>query len=179
LASLLSAVFINGAEVGGEYSYVRQNSNSYNPVVTDEIIDSEELRCNMGATNAASETYEVTAGDTIGFKLAFNELIEHPGPGKNSPNKTKNMFWMYIDGQSIGRLHLHEQGTFESTLLFSLPANSSKAPDGDVSSYDGSGDWFKVWESGLSGSASDETNWGTYQADGMEFTLPTDIPNGE
>jgi hypothetical protein len=50
---------------------------------------------------------------------------------------------------------------------------------GDVSSYDGSGGWFKVWQSGLSGSASDEYNWGTYQEDRIEFTIPADTPNGE
>lgn len=54
-----------------------------------------------------------------------------------------------------------------------------QAPDGDVSSYDGSGDWFKVWESGLSGSATDEANWGTWQLDRIEFTIPTDTPDGE
>lgn len=55
----------------------------------------------------------------------------------------------------------------------------TQAPNGDVASYDGSGDWFKVWESGLSGSASDENNWGTWQDDRIEFTIPADTPDGE
>jgi len=48
-----------------------------------------------------------------------------------------------------------------------------------VQSYDGSGDWFKVWESGLSGPVSDENNWGTWQDDRISFTIPADTPDGE
>lgn len=36
-----------------------------------------------------------------------------------------------------------------------------------------------MWESGLSGSATDEANWGTWQLDRIEFTIPTDTPDGE
>ena len=78
---IFSQLIVNGQAVGQDYSYIRQNTNTYMPSYTDEIINSEELRCNKGATNAASETYDVNAGDTIGFKLAYDEFIEHPGPG--------------------------------------------------------------------------------------------------
>lgn len=78
---IFSQLIVNGEAVGSDYSYIRQNTNTYMPSYTDDIINSEELRCNEGATNAASETYEVNAGDTIGFKLAYDEFIEHPGPG--------------------------------------------------------------------------------------------------
>ncbi|KAK5174511.1 uncharacterized protein LTR77_001591 [Saxophila tyrrhenica] len=137
---IFSQLIVNGEAVGSDYSYIRQNTNTYMPSYTDDVINSENLRCNEGATNAASDTYDVMAGDTVGFKLAYDEFIEHPGPG-----------FVYM----------------------------SLAPGGDVSSYDGSGDWFKVWESGLSGSASNENNWGTWQDDRIEFTIPTDTPDGE
>jgi len=138
---IFSRLIVNGEAIGGDYAHVRQNTNSYMPSFTDDIINSEDLRCNAGAGGVATETYDVVAGDTVGFKLFNDEFIEHPGPG-----------FIYMS-----------------------------LADGDVSSYDGSGDWFKVWESGLNGPAGPghETNWGTYNADTMEFTIPTDLPDGE
>lgn len=78
---IFSQLVVNGELIGGDYSYIRQNTNSYEPSYTDEVINSEDMRCNKGATNVASETYDVNAGDTVGFKLFYNEFIEHPGPG--------------------------------------------------------------------------------------------------
>lgn len=56
----------------------------------------------------------------------------------------------------------------------------SKAPS-DVKSYDGSGDWVKVMESGLSNpnSASNDNAWGTWQKDQIEWTIQKSIPAGE
>ncbi|PGH09200.1 hypothetical protein AJ79_05729 [Helicocarpus griseus UAMH5409] len=57
----------------------------------------------------------------------------------------------------------------------------SKAP-GSVTAYDGSGDWFKVYEMGLckdiSGGLAD-TDWCTWDKDTVSFTLPADTPPGE
>ncbi len=78
---IFSQLIVNGEAIRSDYSYIRQNTNSYMPSFTDDVINSEDMRCNVGATNAASETYDVNAGDTIGFKLAYDEFIEHPGPG--------------------------------------------------------------------------------------------------
>ncbi|KAI1088395.1 lytic polysaccharide monooxygenase [Rostrohypoxylon terebratum] len=136
---ILNILMHNGKQVGGEYTYVRKNSNSYMPSFM-EIIDSNDLRCNKGATSAGTKTYmDVKAGDKIGLKLFNNEFIEHPGPG---------FFYM------------------------------SKAP-GNVSDYDGSGDWFKVWESGPTGSPTSTSGWPTYGKYTMEFTLPTTLEDGE
>lgn len=59
----------------------------------------------------------------------------------------------------------------------------SKAPNGDVKSYDGSGDWFKVSEqllcSSPSGGAIQTDAWCTYMEDRIGFTLPARIPAGE
>ncbi len=75
---IFSQLIVNGEAVGSDYSYIRQNTNTYMPSYTDEIIDSEELRCNKGATTAASETCDVKAGDTVGFKLAYDESLSIP-----------------------------------------------------------------------------------------------------
>ncbi|VUC26582.1 unnamed protein product [Clonostachys rosea] len=128
----------NGQQIGGEYDYVRRNSNSYNPAFMD-IVNSNDLRCNVGATAGSTKTYDVKAGDRIGLKVFNNEDIEHPGPG---------FFYM------------------------------SKAP-GSVANYDGSGDWFKVWQSGPVGAPNTNEGWGTWRARTMEFNLPKSLPDGE
>ncbi|KAI0022142.1 lytic polysaccharide monooxygenase [Xylariomycetidae sp. FL0641] len=136
---ILNILMHNGKQIGGEYTYVRKNSNTYMPSFF-EIIDTDELRCNKGAKPSASiKTYDVKAGDKVGLKLFNNEFIEHPGPG---------FFYM------------------------------SKAP-GNVSEYDGSGDWFKVWESGPTGNAHSTGGWPTYGKTSMEFTLPKTLEDGE
>ncbi|KAK8103126.1 hypothetical protein PG984_016272 [Apiospora sp. TS-2023a] len=107
---IFNRLIVNGVSQGGEYAYVRKNSNTYMPSFTSEVVNSPDLRCNKGArAGDGTKTYTVKAGDKIGFKLFNNEFIEHPGPG-----------FVYM----------------------------SKAP-GAVASYDGSGDWFKAFETGL------------------------------
>ncbi|KAF2837970.1 lytic polysaccharide monooxygenase [Patellaria atrata CBS 101060] len=139
---IFSHLIVNGKAVGGEYTYIRKNSNTYMPSFTDEIVNSPDLRCNKGARPGGStQTYSVNAGDKIGFKLDYNEFIEHPGPG-----------FVYM----------------------------SKAP-GAVSTYDGSGDWFKVYETGLcnANSPGQDGSWCSWQKDRLEFTIPKTVPPGE
>ncbi|KAF7122262.1 hypothetical protein CNMCM5793_000219 [Aspergillus hiratsukae] len=57
----------------------------------------------------------------------------------------------------------------------------SKAP-GDVKSYDGSGDWFKVYQEGLCGDASNgivDEDWCTWGKDTASFKIPQDTPAGQ
>jgi hypothetical protein len=57
----------------------------------------------------------------------------------------------------------------------------SKAP-GDVKSYDGSGDWFKVYQEGLCGDASNgivDEDWCTWGKDTASFKIPEDTPAGQ
>lgn len=138
---IFNRLIVNGQSVGGEYAYTRKNSNSYNPAFTNDIVNSNDLRCNKGATAGSTATYTVKAGDKIGFKLFNNELIEHPGPG-----------FVYI----------------------------SKAPS-DVKSYDGSGEWTKVMQSGLNNPSSPgvDTAWANWQKDRLEWTIQQSIPAGE
>ncbi|KAB8071479.1 glycosyl hydrolase family 61-domain-containing protein [Aspergillus leporis] len=57
----------------------------------------------------------------------------------------------------------------------------SKAP-GEVKSYDGSGDWFKVYQEGvckdISGGLKDE-DWCTWGKDTASFTIPENTPPGQ
>ncbi|KAK5693767.1 hypothetical protein LTR17_025048 [Elasticomyces elasticus] len=60
----------------------------------------------------------------------------------------------------------------------------SKAPSNDVKSYDGSGDWFRVREATLCTpvAGNDDiltTAWCTWGQDGIEFVVPTRLPDGE
>ncbi|KAF2245769.1 lytic polysaccharide monooxygenase [Trematosphaeria pertusa] len=66
----------NDAIVGDYYTYIRRTSNSNSPV-TD--VSSTDMRCNVGgASGNGTETYEVAAGDQIGFVI--NAEFGHPGP---------------------------------------------------------------------------------------------------
>jgi len=56
----------------------------------------------------------------------------------------------------------------------------SKAP-GSVASYDGSGDWVKVMQSGLNNPSTPgvDTAWASWQKDRLEWTVQKNIPAGE
>ncbi|KAF2800374.1 lytic polysaccharide monooxygenase [Melanomma pulvis-pyrius CBS 109.77] len=137
---IFNRLIVNGASIGGEYAYTRKNSNSYMPAFTNELMTSNDLRCNKGAKTGGTATYTVKAGDKIGFKLFNNEFIEHPGPG-----------FVYV----------------------------SKAP-GKVADYDGSGDWVKVYETGVcSGSPGNDGSWCSWQKDRLEWTIQKSLPSGE
>jgi hypothetical protein len=136
---IFNRLIVNGQSIGGEYAYVRKNSNSYNPSIPSELMNSNDLRCNKGATAGNTATYTVKAGDKLGFKIFNNELVEHPGPG-----------FVYI----------------------------SKAPS-SVKSYDGSGDWVKVMQSGLKNPSTPgvDTAWDSWQKDRLEWTIQNNIPS--
>lgn len=57
------------------YKYIRENSN-FNQPVTD--LDSDDLRCNVGANGAVTDTVTVKAGDSFTFTL--DTPVYHQGP---------------------------------------------------------------------------------------------------
>ncbi|KAK4099403.1 carbohydrate-binding module family 1 protein [Parathielavia hyrcaniae] len=57
------------------FKYIRKNSN-YNSPVTD--LSSNDLRCNVGASGAGTETVTVQAGDSFTFTL--DTPVYHQGP---------------------------------------------------------------------------------------------------
>jgi hypothetical protein len=54
----------------------------------------------------------------------------------------------------------------------------SKAP-GDVRDYDGSGDWFKVYQLGHREGSTADSAWLTWKKNQFTFKLPAEIPAGQ
>ncbi|KAI8225438.1 hypothetical protein K4K56_009554 [Colletotrichum sp. SAR 10_98] len=59
-----------------------------------------------------------------------------------------------------------------------MQAYLSKAP-GDVREYDGSGDWFKIFELGPKTFSSEGIQWGAYDVGNFTFKLPEATPAGQ
>lgn len=59
-----------------------------------------------------------------------------------------------------------------------MQAYMSKAP-GNVQDYDGSGDWFKVYENGPVAFSNEGIQWGSYGHGNFTFTLPKETPAGQ
>ncbi|KAI9154827.1 Polysaccharide monooxygenase Cel61a 4 [Paramyrothecium foliicola] len=57
----------------------------------------------------------------------------------------------------------------------------SRAPGDNVKNYDGSGDWFKIFQEGVCRSSGDFTTnaWCTWDRNWIAATIPKDTPNGE
>ncbi|TFK97019.1 glycosyl hydrolase family 61-domain-containing protein [Pterulicium gracile] len=57
----------------------------------------------------------------------------------------------------------------------------SRAPSDNVKAYDGSGDWFKIFQEGVCNSGGDFTNnaWCAWRKTTLTATIPKDTPNGE
>ncbi|KFA76973.1 hypothetical protein S40288_05206 [Stachybotrys chartarum IBT 40288] len=57
----------------------------------------------------------------------------------------------------------------------------SRAPTGNVLQYDGSGDWFKIFQEGVCNSGGDFTTnaWCSWDRNWIAATIPRDTPNGE
>ncbi|KAM0321658.1 hypothetical protein ACHAQA_010014, partial [Verticillium albo-atrum] len=59
-----------------------------------------------------------------------------------------------------------------------MQAYISRAP-GDVRQYDGSGDWFKIWELGPQHFSNEGIRWGSWDKGNFTFTLPKETPSGQ
>lgn len=55
----------------------------------------------------------------------------------------------------------------------------SKAPTGNVKDYDGSGDWFKVYQVGHKAGSTRDPDWLTWGKKQFTFKLPAEIPAGQ
>ena len=59
-------------------------------------------------------------------------------------------------------------------------AYMSRAPDDDVVSYDGTGDWFKIYQEGTCGSGDfTKDAWCTWGKDTLSAKIPAGTPSGE
>lgn len=57
----------------------------------------------------------------------------------------------------------------------------SRAPNDNVKAYDGSGDWFKIFQEGVCSSSGDFTTnaWCTWDRNWIAATVPKNTPSGE
>jgi hypothetical protein len=57
----------------------------------------------------------------------------------------------------------------------------SKAPTGSVKAYDGSGDWFKIGQTGVCNQSGDFTTnaWCSWDKNTLTATIPKNTPSGE
>lgn len=106
------------------YQYIRKNSD-YNSPVTD--LTSNDLRCNVGASGASTQTVAVNAGDQFTFTL--DTPVYHQGP-------ISMCVYQHPEMDPATRTNNHRY--------------MSKAP-GSASDYDGSGAWFKILDIGMRG----------------------------
>lgn len=82
------SLIVNG-QVTEPYKYVRRTTNSNSPI---ENVSSPNIVCNQGGNDAniraATQTYTVSPGDTLGF--AINSELGHPGPQSVYMSKAPN-----------------------------------------------------------------------------------------
>ena len=57
----------------------------------------------------------------------------------------------------------------------------SRAPSDNVKAYDGSGDWFKIFQEGVCDTAADFTSkaWCSWERNWIAATIPKNTPSGE
>ncbi|KAI8162591.1 hypothetical protein K4K49_000578 [Colletotrichum sp. SAR 10_70] len=79
-------LLVNGAQQGGDNTYIRKHQNTYMPTKFKNIPSGSiaptdaDFTCNKGSTGAAS-VMKVKAGDKVGLKQAFGGTgMLHPGP---------------------------------------------------------------------------------------------------
>lgn len=132
------ALIVNGQSTG-LWQYVRKTANyQSNGPVTD--VNSNAIRCYELSPGTASQTYEVKAGDTIGFTAAAS--ISHPGPlafylakapgsAASFDGSGKVWFKIYEQGATIssGGMGWASNGTTSSSeLLLSFPSLLTNHP---------------------------------------------------
>ncbi|KAG7286305.1 hypothetical protein NEMBOFW57_008613 [Staphylotrichum longicolle] len=159
LTTVFTALTLGVADVSGHYIFQQFSLGSKKFAVYEHIrknsnynspvtsLSSNDLRCNVGGNSGASTTVlGVTAGDS--FTFTSDVAVYHQGP------------------ISLGR-------NDETDMAYNR--YMSKAP-GSVNDYDGSGDWFKIFDWGptFSGGQSSWPLRTTYQ-----YNIPKCIPNGE
>ncbi|KAF8451370.1 fungal cellulose binding domain-containing protein [Kalaharituber pfeilii] len=121
-----TSLIVNG-QVTREYQYVRQNTNYNSPVFVDSI----DLRCNAGgASGANTQTAEVSAGATIGFKM--DQPVYHAGPLLVYISKAPSTAASYDGSGSWAKIYQIEPtisgstiawNTEKDTFTFKLPSS--------------------------------------------------------
>ncbi|KAH7304765.1 glycoside hydrolase, partial [Stachybotrys elegans] len=140
------------------------------------IVDGQETRANQYIRqNTRAEKYMPTK-----FKNSFDGVTP-----------LTNDFRCNLGAGTAGRTEVIEvaPGTklgaklaFGATMRHPGPAlvYMSRAPGDDVRSYDGSGDWFKIFQEGICRDTDVTTDaWCTWDRNSVDATIPEGTPAGE
>lgn len=155
-------LLVNGTETG-KWQYVRDVANEpywyrrdgypddYGKIYEIDSIDSPDFVCGREAFAAAAktETADVIAGETVGFKI-----IKMPITAEGDE--------YYNDKYS----RINTAGPVQIYL--------SKPPNNDLKTYKGDGDWFKI----ASLTAKDDHTWIAFNETSVNFTIPLKTPPG-
>lgn len=170
------ALIVNG-NVTDPYEYVRQTNNSNSPI-TD--ITSLDMRCNAGGLGECSPG--LTLGPLSDLMMMMMMLSEHDADflKPDATTMANTAIYSVNAGDNVGF-------TVDAAISHPGPLSvwMSKAPTGTTAAeYDGSGDWFKVYELTTYDITSAGLQWATYipGTSGIQnFTidLPAELESGD
>ncbi|KAH7126921.1 fungal cellulose binding domain-containing protein [Dendryphion nanum] len=145
------ALIVNG-QTTGLWQYVRKAANyQSNGPVTD--VSSNAIRCYELSPGTGSQTYEVKAGDTVGFTAGSS--ISHPGPlsfylAKVPAGKTAATW----DGSGQVWFKIYEQGATISSSGMAWASNGKSSVTVKLPTALPSGEYlFRVEHIGLHGAS--------------------------
>lgn len=143
------ALIVNGQSTG-LWQYVRKTTNfQSNGPVTD--VNSNQIRCYELSPGTPSQTYEVKAGDTIGFTAASS--ISHPGPLAFYLAKAPGSVSSF-DGSGKVWFKIYEQGATISSGGMGWASNGKSAVTVKLPNSLPSGEYlFRVEHIGLHGAS--------------------------
>ncbi|KAL0769451.1 hypothetical protein CaCOL14_008759 [Colletotrichum acutatum] len=146
----------------GEYVHVRRNTN-YNSPVTDVL--SKDIVCNAGGLSSgpATQIATVAAGSTVNLPLPpASDLFTPP----LSASLTLTPFPV---GFAMDQAIYHDG----PVIVWLSPAAGS-----NVTTYDGSGPWAKIWELGAQ-TGNGQIKFPASNQAGFNFQIPSCTPPGE
>ncbi|GKT43546.1 putative endo-beta-1,4-glucanase D [Colletotrichum spaethianum] len=139
-----------------KYNPIKFSSNPAADIRDNSHVDGPDIRCNQGAFSAAgrTEVLTVSAGSEVKVQLGVGAKMQHPA---------------------------REQDLMLATDIGPSLVYLSRAPGDNVKAYDGSGDWFKIYQDGVCNTAADFTKnaWCSYDKNFIAATIPKNTPSGE
>ncbi|ORY62429.1 family 61 glycoside hydrolase, partial [Pseudomassariella vexata] len=149
-----TTAFALAASVAPAFAHYNFNALIVNDEVTEEYV---YVRKN---TNSNSPVTDVTSNDFI---------CNVGGLDSGSTTKTYDV----AAGDQLGFTVMSDISHAGPVAVY-----LSKAT-GTAAAYDGSGDWFKIYELTTSSITADGLQWASNAITNFTFTLPTEVPSGE
>ncbi|KXH55764.1 cellulose-growth-specific protein [Colletotrichum salicis] len=176
----------------GEYVHVRRNTNYTSPV-TDVL--SKDIVCNAGGLSSgpATQIATVAAGSTVNIPSYFCSVphtpYPPPDPSTPSPFPSFRVMIPYPRGPAdcsstrlttYSRLQVNfamDQAIYHDgpVIVWLSPAAASSS---NVTTYDGSGPWAKIWELGAQ-TGNGQIKFPASNQAGFNFQIPSCTPPGE